>query len=149
MQKDRVLKWLRINYAVSVASALLVVLAFESGYLYKGALLNVMSESTVYVVQVMSVMLTVLLIPLAIKSFTRGLAKAKNMGGKAASLSFFNKKALQRIFILFIAIVVSEFVYYGLNYEGALYCAILGYGALAYSYPTRTVLEDYIQGSNK
>ena len=105
MQKDRVLKWLRINYAVSVASALLVVLAFESGYLYKGALLNVMSESTVYVVQVMSVMLTVLFIPLAIKSFTRGLAKAKNMGGKAASLRFFNKKALQRIFILFIAIV--------------------------------------------
>lgn len=147
MQKDRILKSLRVNYAVSFIAALLVVVAFESGYLHKGALLTVLSNTAVYIMQVVTVMLTVILIPLAIKGFSNNLKKAKGVSEREF-LKIYSKNTLRRVFLLFIAIIVSEFAYYGLNYEGALYCAILAYGSLIYSYPTKLVLEDCLQDLN-
>ena len=144
MQKERILKSLRINYFISLAATLFIIAAFESGYLYKGTLANVLTPDAVYAVEVVTVMLTIMFIPLAIKGYTRSLKKAHGMSEREF-LKLYTKKSLQRIFILFVAVAVSEFVYYGLNYEGAMYCAVLGYGALLYSYPTKQVLEDYIQ----
>ena len=51
------------------------------------------------------------------------------------------------MFLLFIAIVVNIFVYYGIEYNGALYCAIISFGALLYSYPTGKVLDEYQNGN--
>lgn len=147
MQKNRILKWLRINYAVSFVSALLVMVAFESGYLRRGLLSQLLTESDAYTVQVVAVMLTVALVPFAIKSFSRNLKKAKGVSNNEF-LRLYSKNTLRRIFLLFIAVVVNEFVYYGFGYEGALYCAIIGYGALVYSFPTKHVLENYIQELN-
>lgn len=140
-----ILKSLRINYFVSLAAAVVVLLAFELGFLEKGALATVASSTAVYLMQVVTVMLTVLFIPLAIKGFTKSLSKAQNLS-KDEFLRLFMKKSLQRIFLLFIVIIVSEFVYYGLGYNGALYCGLLGFGSMIYSFPTRMVLEQFING---
>lgn len=148
MEKNAIIKSLRINYAVSFAAAIIVLLAFECGFLEKGALLNVVSAGTMYAVEVVTIMVTVLLIPLAVKGFTRSLEKAKTLPVEEF-LKVFCKKSLQRIFLLFIVVLVNEFAYYGLNYDGALYCGLLGFGSMIYSFPTRMVLEQYLGGNKE
>lgn len=144
MEKNAVIKSLRINYFVSLVAALLVLMAFELGFIEKGALVNVMSSTGMYIVQVVTVMLTVIFIPWAIKGFTKSMAKAKGMP-EADIIKLFGKKGLQRIFLLFVVVLMNEFVYYGLGYESALYCGLLGFGSMIYSFPTKMVLEQCIK----
>ena len=148
MGKNGIIKSLRINYIAAIVSALAVLLAFECGWLEKGALTNVLSSNEMYVVQVVIIMLTIMFIPLAIKGFTRSLEKAKNLS-EDAFLVVFCKKSLQRIFLLFLVLVVNEFAYYGLGYDSALYCGLLGLGSMIYSFPTKMVLEQYLGEKEK
>ena len=39
--------------------------------------------------------------------------------------------------------VLHQFIYYGIEYDGAMYCAIISFGALLYSYPTGKVFDRY------
>lgn len=142
MDEKTVLKSLRINYFVSLAAALIVLLAFELGYLEKGALAMAVSPTVMYVIEVVTIMLTVLLIPLAVKGFTNSMSKAGGLPGEEF-VKLFLRKSLQRIFLLFIVIIVNEFAYYGLGYNGGLYCGLLGFGSMIYSFPTKMVFEQY------
>jgi hypothetical protein len=64
-----------------------------------------------------------------------------------AFLKLYGKWSLTRMFLLFIALVANIFVYYGIEYDGAMYCAILSFGALIYSYPTGKVIDEYRSGN--
>ena len=143
MEKKDIIKSLRINHFFSLFAAVIAICSFEAGLLSKGALALAVSATAVYVIQVAVVMLTVLLVPFAIKSFTNSLNKKLGQG-EEDYLKLFVKKSVQRIFILFIVLLLNVFVYYGVEYEGSLYCGILALGALIYSYPTKQVLEQYI-----
>lgn len=148
MNKDTIIKSLRINYFVSIAAALIVLLAFELGFIEKGTLATAISSTAIYMIEVTAIMLTVLLIPLAIKGFTNSMEKTKGID-EDEFLKLFTKKSLQRIFLLFIVIVMNEFVYYGIGYEGALYCGLLGLGSMIYSFPTKMVLEQLLNGEKQ
>lgn len=144
MEKKEILKSLRINHLFSLFAAILVIVMFETGMLAKGALASVVPSGSIYVIEVVAVMLTVLLVPLAIKGFTNTLTK--NLGrSEEEFLKLFAKKGFQRIALLFIALLVNEFVYYGLDYTGSFYCGLLALGSLIYSYPTKMVLEEYLE----
>ena len=144
MEKKEILKSLRINHLFSLFAATLVIVMFETGLLAKGALASVVQSGGIYVIEVVVVMLTVLLVPLAIKGFTGTLTK--NLGcSEEEFLRLFARKGFQRIAILFIALLVNEFVYYGLDYTGSFYCGLLALGSLIYSYPTNMVLEEYLE----
>ena len=145
MEKNTVIRSLRINYFVSFVAALLVLLAFELDFIEKGALVKVMSSTAMYIVQVVAVMITVIFIPCAIKGFTKSMEKSKGMPENGI-LDVFCKKSLLRIFLLFVVVLVNLFVYYGLGYDSALYCGLLGFGSMIYSFPTKMVLEQYIEG---
>lgn len=147
MDRKEILKSLRINHIFSLLASLLVIVAFETGVLAKGALAVVVPDGGVYVIQVVAVMLTVLLVPLAIKGFSSSLGKAKGLG-EEEFLKLFTKKSMQRIFLLFIALLLNAFVYYGVGYEGSLYCGLLSLCALIYSFPTRNVLEECLEKNN-
>ena len=142
MDRDSVLKGLRFNFATSIFAALIAVAAFETGYLTKGALTPFIDEESLYYIEVSAIMLTMAIIPFALKGFSRAMAKGTSLDNMAY-LKLYNKKSLQRMFLLFIALVVNIFVYYGTEYDGAMYCAILSFGALLYSYPTGKVLDEY------
>jgi hypothetical protein len=142
MNRDNVLKGLKFNFATSIFAALIAVAAFETGYLTKGALTPFIDEESLYYIEVSAIMLTMAIIPFALKGFSRAMAKGSNLDN-LAYLKLYNKKSLQRMFLLFIALVVNIFVYYGTEYDGAMYCAILSFGALLYSYPTGKVLDEY------
>lgn len=142
MNRDNVLKGLKFNFATSIFAALIAVAAFETGYLTKGALTPFIDEESLYYIEVSAIMLTMAIIPFALKGFSRAMAKGTSLDNMAY-LKLYNKKSLQRMFMLFIALVVNIFVYYGTEYDGAMYCAILSFGALLYSYPTGKVLDEY------
>lgn len=142
MNRENVLKGLKFNFATSIFAALIAVAAFETGYLTKGALTPFIDEESLYYIEVSAIMLTIAIIPFALKGFSRAMAKGTSLDNMAY-LKLYNKKSLQRMFLLFIALVVNIFVYYGTEYDGAMYCAILSFGALLYSYPTGKVLDEY------
>ena len=147
MDRKEILKSLRINFVFSLLAALLVIAAFETGVLTKSVLAAVVPTSGVYVIEVVTVMMTVLFVPLAIKGFSGSLGKASGLG-EEEFLKLFAKKSMQRIFLLFIALLLNLFVYYGLDYDGSLYCGLLALCSLIYSFPTKKVLEEYLEKNN-
>ena len=147
MNRENVIKPLRFNFITSVFAAIIAVAAFETGYLTKGALAMNLTEEDLYYVEVCTIMLTIAIIPFALKGFSRAMKKGKDLD-KVALLNLYSRRSLLRIFLLFIALVINIFVYYGTEYDGAMYCAIISFGALLYSYPTGKVLDD-IQNSDE
>ena len=147
MNKENVLKSLRFNFLTSIFSAIIAIAAFETGYITKGVLALNLNEQDIYYVEVSTVMATIAIIPFALKWFSRSMGKATGLDNNAL-LKLYGKKSIQRMFLLFIALIINIFVYYGAKYDGAMYCAIISLGALIYSYPTEKVLNEYID-SNK
>ena len=93
-------------------------------------------------------MVTIAIIPFAIKGFSRAMKKTAGLDN-ITILKLYGKKSIQRMFLLFIALVVNIFVYYGIKYDGALYCGIVSLGALIYSYPTENVLNEYLDSKKQ
>ncbi|MBQ5644779.1 MAG: hypothetical protein IIV04_03665 [Bacteroidaceae bacterium] len=146
MNKENVLKSLRFNFITSIFSAVIAIAAFETGYLTKGVLAMNLGEQDIYYIEVSAIMLTIAIVPFAIKGFSRAMNKVAGQDNITV-LKLYGKKSIQRMFLLFIALVVNIFVYYGIKYDGAIYCGIVCLGALIYSYPTEKVLNDYLEGN--
>ena len=146
MNKENVLKSLRFNFATSIFATIIAIAAFETGYLTKGALAMNLTADDMYYIEVSTIMLTIAIIPFALKGFSRAMKKGSALENNAF-LKLYGRWSLIRIFMLFIALVINIFVYYGLEYNGAMYCAIISFGALIYSYPTGKVLDEFLNGS--
>ncbi len=142
MNRANVLKSLKFNFATSIFATTIAIAAFETGYLVKGALAMNLGEQDLYYIEVSTIMLTMAIIPLALKWFSRTMSKSTNLD-KNAFLKLYSKMSLIRMFLLFIVLIVNIFIYYGIDYNGAMYCAIVSLGALLYSYPTGKVLDEY------
>ncbi len=147
MNKDNVLKSLRFNFITSIFSVIIAIAAFETGYLAKGVLASNLNEQDKYYVEVSTIMVTIAIVPLALKWFSRSMNKASGLDN-IAKLKLYSKKSIMRMFLLFIALIINIFVYYGVEYDGAMYCAIVSLGALIYSYPTEQVLNEYLDKDN-
>ncbi|MBR5477153.1 MAG: hypothetical protein IKV19_01765 [Bacteroidaceae bacterium] len=147
MNRENVLKSLKFNFATSIFATIIAIAAFETGYLTKGALAMNLTADDMYYIEVSTIMLTIAIIPFALKGFSRAMKKGSSLEN-SAFLKLYGKWSLIRIFMLFVALVINIFAYYGLEYNGAMYCAIISFGALIYSYPTGKVLDEY-QNSNE
>ena len=146
MNRENVLKSLKFNFATSVFALIIAIAAFETGFLTKGALAMNLTEEDMYYIEVSAIMLTIAIIPFALKGFSRAMKRGASLDN-ISLLKLYSKKSLQRMFLLFIATVINIFVYYGVEYNGAMYCAIISFGALLYSYPTGKVLDEYQNGN--
>ena len=143
MNTEKTINTLRFNYIVAFIASLAIIVAFEGGFLQKEALTALLSPDDIYLLEVTTVMVTMALIPLALKSFSRAMKKAAG-SGKMRLLRTFSNMSLVRISLLFAVIVINAFIYYGIGYNGALYCGLFGYCALIYSYPTAKTLDSYL-----
>ena len=76
MNRENVLKSLKINFATAIFAALMAIAAFETGYITKGALAMLLTESDIYYIEVAGIMLTIAIIPAALKLFSRAMSKA-------------------------------------------------------------------------
>ena len=147
MNRENVIKSLRFNFITSIFAAIIAVAAFETDYLTKGVLAMNLTAEDIYYIEVCTIMLTIAIIPFALKGFSRAMKKGKDLNNTAL-LNLYNKRCLLRMFLLFITLVINIFIYYGIEYDGAMYCAIISFGALLYSYPTVKVLDD-LQNDNE
>ena len=79
MNRDNVLKGLKFNFATSIFAAIIAIAAFETGYLTKGALTPFVDEEALYYIEVCAIMLTIAIIPFALKSFSRAMSKGAEL----------------------------------------------------------------------
>ena len=147
MNKDNVIKSLKRHYYAMLAVVLVTLLVFEFG-LKEGLLIENVSPSALYVIQVFAIMFTVVFIPLAIVGFTKSIEKAMSLPQEAFFLKFL-KRGMRRIHLLAAVLAVNIVVYYRFGYDGAMYCGLLGLGAMIYSFPTKNVLEQYLGEAEK
>ena len=147
MNEKEILKSLRINHVFSLFAVALVVVAFETGLLGEGTLASVIPADGMYILEVATVMSTIALVPFALIGFSKGLTKSMGLSDEDF-LKLFAKKSMQRIFVLFVTLLLNTFVYYGIPYEGSLYCGLLTLCVLIYSFPTRMVLNEYREKNN-
>lgn len=147
MNKDNVIKSLKRHYYAMLAVVLVTLLVFEFG-LKEGLLIENVSPSALYVIQVFAIMFTVVFIPLAIVGFTKSIEKAMSLPQEAFFLKFL-KRGMRRINLLAAVLAVNIVVYYRFGYDGAMYCGLLGLGAMIYSFPTKNVLEQYLGEAEK
>ena len=139
MTTEQALKKTRINFWVHIVILAAITAVFETGVIAKNTL--TMSEQTRYIVDVAAIMLTISLIPLAVKGFSAQMRKAAKEK-KDELLPLFVAKSNARIALLFIVAATNLFLYYTASNNGAFYCAILGLAALVYSYPTAGTIDN-------
>ena len=145
MEYDKIIKTLRIHYfaMLAVVSAMILFLEVRFGKKPEAVL-----PETMYIIQVFVILFTLIFISVAIKGFTWRLEKAKGLS-EELFLSKFVKSSVLRTNLLFIVIAVNAMAYCMIGYDGALYCGLLGLGAMIYSYPTKRVLELFLNNKEK
>ena len=145
MEYEKIIKTLRIHYFAMLAIVSAITLFLEVRF---GEKPETILPEAMYIIQVFVVLFTLIFISVAIKGFTWRLEKAKGLSEKLF-LPRFVKSSVLRTNLLFIVIAVNAMAYCMIGYEGALYCGLLGLGAMIYSYPTKRVLEIYLSNREK
>lgn len=141
-QEEKTIKKLRNIFWLQTVLVAATAILFETGILAKG---NVtLAPTTRYIVDVAGIMLTIACIPLAIKGFSELLARGIKKK-KPQFTEYFYTISTARLGILFVATALNTALFYSMNNEGAMYCALLGAGAMMYSYPRRKILDDCLQ----
>lgn len=142
MQKEEAIKKTRtIFWAQAVVSVALVAL-LQTGFIDSTAI--TMAPTTLYAIEVASILLTICLIPLAIKGFSAQVSKAAKKK-IPHFIEYYHSKCNARTSILFMVIMMNIALYYILGRNsGPLYCGLLGVAAAIYSYPTKGTLDNYL-----
>ena len=145
MENDKIIKRLRIHYFAMLAVVLVMILFLK--LYFKESAAGVLPE-TMYIVQVFVIMFTLIAISVAIKGFTWYLERVKELPEELFVAKFF-KGCIHRTNFLFCVLAVNAIAYCMIGYEGALYCGLLGLGAMIYSFPTKRDLELYLNDREK
>lgn len=142
MTREEAIRKTRILFWVQAACMACMAALFECGMLAKGSI--TLTPTAKYMIDVTGVMLTIILIPLALKGFST-LIKREIERKNPNFIEFFHAKGTARLSILFAAVMVNIVLYYGTSNESALYCGILAGGAFIYSYPTMATLDNCLE----
>lgn len=142
MQKEEAIKKTRIIFwAQAIVSATLAIL-LQTELASSTAI--ALSPTTLYTIEVAGIMLTICLIPLAIKGFSAQVSKAAKKK-IPHFIEYYHSKCNARTSILFMVIMMNIALYYILGRNsGPLYCGLLGVAAAIYSYPTKGTLDNYL-----
>lgn len=134
-----------MHYFAILALVLVLILFLELCFKEK---VDVVLPEAMYIIQVFVVLFTLIFISVAIKGFTWNLERAKELPEERFVAKFF-KGCIHRTNFLFCVLAVNAIAYCMIGYEGALYCGLLGLGAMVYSFPTKRVLELYLNDREK
>ena len=104
--------------------------------------------TTHYIVEVASIMITIGALPVAYKILKTQMEKAATKGTEHLVESFL-RIYLPHISILVSVVYINTLLHYNGPCNGAIYCAVLGCGAIVYSFPTARMLDKYINREEK
>lgn len=128
---------LKIGWWAIYVVAGIAALLFETGRIPKG---TVTEASAVYILQVVGVMSSLLMIPVALRGFKKMMERMEDKPfGKR--LRIYMTCSWIRLFAFFLVIVFSVLLYYLISDDIGLYCAVIGVICSIFCYPTRNTLE--------
>ena len=136
------IKNIRITFWVQAAITATAIILFETGVMPTGCIQ--LSPTAQYTSEVAGIMLTISLIPLAIKGFSAQMRRAAEQNMPHFN-EYFRSKSNARLSILFFVTIMNIVLYYGMGNDKAFYCALFGIIATIYSYPTQGALNNYTQ----
>lgn len=129
--KERLKKAKRYFWGMTIFFILFVAL-FESNLVAHGFI--TLSPTARYIADVAGILLTIGLIPLALKGFSRGVKKALNAEGNNLARQY-SRLCIMRMSIIYTVIIINAILYYGTENSGAFYCCLFGIASFIYSYP--------------
>lgn len=145
MEKREALKKARLTFWMQAAMTIAIIALFETGFIAKDSIS--LTPTLQYTTEVAGVILTIALIPLAIKGFSTLMQRATERRIPHFN-EYFYVKSNARLSILFTVTIMNTALYYGTGNNSAFYCALLGIAATIYSYPTQRQLDNYAQENN-
>lgn len=146
MEKREALKKARITFWLQAVMTIGIITLFETGIIARNTI-N-LTPTMQYASEVASALLTITLIPLAIKGFSTLMRRAAEKSTPHFNEYFYNKSNAQ-LSILFVVTIMNITLYYGNGNNSAFYCALLGMAATIYSYPTAGILDNRNQENNR
>lgn len=132
---------LRAIFYLLLLPAVAFAMLFECGIAPKEILPQ--DSSTLYALQMSGVITTILLIPIALKTFTRLMAKAAKESDDEIFYKKYRRNSILRMSLTYIVLMANLLIYYVSGDNSALYCALVGLLCFIYSYPTRSTVEMY------
>ena len=124
--------WLLLLTATATAAL------FETGILTRGTIAA--DATTRYFLDVAGVLLTIGLIPLALKRFSSATSAAKESDDATFAQTYCRESGI-RLALLFAVTTTNIGLYYGTGNNGALYCALAGAALYIYSFPRKRTMQ--------
>lgn len=140
MNINNTIRSTRTTFWLQAAITIAAIILFETGALPKECIS--LTPTMQYISEVAGIMLTITLIPLAIKGFSAQMRRAAEKE-IPNFYEYFRSRCNARLSIIFAVTITNILLYYGTANNGALYCALFGIAATIYSYPTKEALDNY------
>lgn len=127
--------WLSCYVSAGVAA-----LAFELGYIPKGC---VTDAGTIYILQIVGVVIALALIPLSLRGFKRMVDRLDGKDYPEERIyRIYMTCSMLRIEAFFIVIVFGVILYYLINDNIGLYVAAIGAICSLFAFPTKGAIEE-------
>ena len=139
MSNVQILRRLRIEYIAFVLLAVLLVVLHETHVLPEGLLVG--HTTAVYVCECAGILLTIALIPLALKSFHKALLRMALIEDAAARRRSYVKWNEIRLAQFVVIVLLNTSIYYATLDNMCGYCAIMGVIASLFCWPTKSGVE--------
>lgn len=135
MTNKQILNRLRIEYMAYVLLVALLVILHETHILDEGVLVG--KTTAVYVTEYAGILLTIVLIPLALKSYHKALLRMAVMDDDEKRRRSYVKWNEIRLSMFVVIVLLNTSVYYATLDNMCGYCAIMGAIASFFCWPTK------------
>lgn len=123
-KRDRLVKRLKLEYALFWCLAILLVAAYEMGFMAEGGLVGDAQKE--YMLQMMGVAMTIVFLPLSLKTFSVMVKKQVRNKPEDEALKSYCRWSEIRLSLLLVAVLFNINVYYSILDTSALLCAGMG-----------------------
>ena len=131
-KKTRLLFWTLLLIAA------VTTILFETDILTRGAI--EVSATTRYLSDVTGVLITICLIPIAIKKFSNAKDAAKKSDEETFAQVYCHASKI-RLMLFFVVTMTNIGLYYGTANNSAIYCALAGAALFLYSFPRKRTMQ--------
>lgn len=130
-------KVLKIKLIAIYVIAVIIAAVFEIGLVSKGLISEV---STVYIMEVIGVVISLGLIPLSLKGFKKVVSRVADKKSDRKA-NFYMIIAGLRLLAFFVVIEYGVMLYYLINDSIGLYCALIGVVCSLFCFPSVSQVE--------
>lgn len=132
LKRQQIMFWMLLLVAAAT------ILLFQMGMLPTGGL--AVYDTNRYIIDVAVIFLTIGLIPLAIKRFGKSMERVQGADDETF-LNTYRRESEIRLALLFVVMMLNIGLYYGSGNENMVYCALAGFVAYIFSFPSNKAIQ--------